>query len=102
MIINMEWGGNYLSSNKILTKISAFQSEFLPLSFADKELDSQSKHPGKQIFEKMISGMYLGEIVRITLFQLMKQSKFLSNQSNSNLFNQKDEFKSSFVSEIIR
>ena len=31
-----------------------------------------SVNPGKQIFEKMISGMYMGELIRQVLVDLMK------------------------------
>lgn len=30
----------------------------------DAEVDRGSINPGKQIFEKMVSGMYMGEVVR--------------------------------------
>lgn len=33
---------------------------------ADRMADSQSDHPGKQRFEKMISGMYLGKLLEYT------------------------------------
>ncbi|GFZ10372.1 hexokinase 3 [Actinidia rufa] len=51
-IINTEWG--------------AF-SNGLPLTQFDREMDAESINPGEQIFEKTISGMYLGEIVRRVL-----------------------------------
>ncbi|KAL8170740.1 hypothetical protein V2J09_022544 [Rumex salicifolius] len=51
MVINMEWGG--------------FNTPQLPLTEYDKALDSKSLNPGEQSFEKLISGMYLGEIVRM-------------------------------------
>ena len=38
----------------------------------DKNVDEMSVNPGKQIFEKMISGMYMGELVRQVLVDLMK------------------------------
>lgn len=52
MIINIEWG--------------AFDNEkaVLPVTAYDNALDVATENPGKQIFEKMISGMYLGEISR--------------------------------------
>ncbi|XP_043715083.1 hexokinase-2, chloroplastic-like [Telopea speciosissima] len=54
-IINTEWG--------------AF-SNGLPLTEFDKEMDAASINPGEQIFEKTISGMYLGEIVRRVLVKM--------------------------------
>ncbi|CAO2833868.1 unnamed protein product [Amaranthus hypochondriacus] len=54
-IINTEWG--------------AF-STGIPLTEFDRELDAKSINPGEQIFEKTISGMYLGEIVRRVLLKM--------------------------------
>lgn len=56
MVINTEWG--------------AFKSDKLPLSEFDKAMDFESLNPGEQIFEKLISGLYLGEIVRRILLKL--------------------------------
>ena len=36
-------------------------------------MDRLSINPGKQIFEKMISGMYMGEVVRQVLIDLGKK-----------------------------
>ncbi|XP_011045105.1 PREDICTED: hexokinase-2, chloroplastic [Populus euphratica] len=51
-IINTEWG--------------AF-SDGIPLTVFDRDMDAASINPGEQIFEKTISGMYLGEIARRAL-----------------------------------
>ncbi|KAL8245146.1 hypothetical protein R6Q59_011404 [Mikania micrantha] len=50
MVINMEWGN--------------FWSSHLPRTSYDIDLDAESQNPNDQGFEKMISGMYLGDIVR--------------------------------------
>lgn len=42
----------------------------LPFHGADNALDASSPNEGKQRFEKMISGMYLGEIARLLMQQL--------------------------------
>ncbi|XP_031491499.1 hexokinase-1-like [Nymphaea colorata] len=60
MVINMEWGN--------------FQSPSLPYTEYDKALDAESLNPGEQIYEKMISGMYLGEIVRIILWRMAEEA----------------------------
>ena len=39
----------------------------------DDVVDEHSVNRGKQRFEKMIAGMYLGEIVRLILLDLCKQ-----------------------------
>lgn len=58
MIISTEWG--------------AF-SNGLPLTEFDREMDAASINPGEQIFEKTISGMYLGEIVRRVLLKMSEE-----------------------------
>lgn len=53
MIINVEWGA-----------FGEGTPDYLPLTEIDKMLDGESVNPGKQIFEKVVGGMYLGEIAR--------------------------------------
>ena len=36
-------------------------------------LDQKSIHPGQQRYEKMIAGMYIGELVRYILLDLCKE-----------------------------
>ena len=64
MAINMEWGG-FGSGNDV----HAFA--LLPFHSVDHELDVTTPNPSKQRFEKMISGMYLGELARRLLLQLV-------------------------------
>ena len=61
MVINTEWGafGDKGELDFIRTKW-------------DYNVDKFSVNPGKQIFEKMISGMYMGELIRQVLVDLMK------------------------------
>ncbi|KAL2871548.1 glucokinase glkA [Aspergillus lucknowensis] len=58
MIINAEWGSfdNHLS--------------VLPNTKYDQQLDADSNNPGIQMFEKRVSGMFLGEILRLILLDL--------------------------------
>ncbi|XVE70503.1 hypothetical protein DITRI_Ditri10aG0077600 [Diplodiscus trichospermus] len=65
MVINMEWGN--------------FRSSHLPLTEYDEALDAESLNPGEQIFEKIISGMYLGEIVRRVLFKMAEEAAFFGD-----------------------
>ncbi|CAM8935655.1 unnamed protein product [Rhodiola kirilowii] len=71
MVINMEWGN--------------FRSSHLPLTETDSELDVQSLNPGEQIFEKIISGMYLGEIVRRVLYKMADEAALFGDQIPENL-----------------
>ncbi|KAK6125115.1 hypothetical protein DH2020_041128 [Rehmannia glutinosa] len=66
MVINMEWGN--------------FRSSHLPLTEYDHGLDIESLNPGEQIFEKMISGMYLGEILRRVLLRLAEEASFFGDE----------------------
>lgn len=60
MIVNTEWGA--LGENG---SIDFIRSRY------DEEIDKTSINVGKQIFEKMVSGMYLGEIVRLMILDLI-------------------------------
>ncbi|PKI50055.1 hypothetical protein CRG98_029555 [Punica granatum] len=65
MVINMEWGN--------------FRSSHLPLTDYDHALDVESLNPGEQIFEKIISGMYLGEILRRVLLKMAEEAEFFGD-----------------------
>eukprot|EP00501_MAST-03F_sp_TOSAG23-6_P001292 GSMAST32.ASY1.ANO1.1340.1 assembled CDS len=73
MVINMEWGGFAV----------------LPLTAIDDEIDSVSPNKGRQRFEKLISGLYIGEMVRLLLRDLAHSGMFSSSFSKSW---QKNEF----------
>ncbi|XVF59180.1 hypothetical protein PTKIN_Ptkin07bG0254700 [Pterospermum kingtungense] len=60
IVISMEWGN--------------FNSCHLPRTQDDASLDSESSNPGRQIFQKLISGMYLGEIVRRVLVKMAQEA----------------------------
>lgn len=59
MVVNMEWGN--------------FWSSHLPRTQYDIEMDSESPNPNDQGFEKMISGMYLGDIVRRVILRMSQE-----------------------------
>ncbi|KAH6915274.1 hexokinase [Coprinopsis sp. MPI-PUGE-AT-0042] len=59
MVINCEWGAFDRSKS------------VLPATPYDNAVDRQSINPGFQLFEKFISGMYLGEIVRLIALSLV-------------------------------
>ncbi|XP_054892320.1 hexokinase HKDC1 isoform X2 [Poeciliopsis prolifica] len=62
MCVNTEWGG--LGDDRCLEDI---------ITPYDAEVDIHSVNPGKQRFEKLTSGMYLGEIVRQVLLDLTRR-----------------------------
>ena len=41
-----------------------YSSEVLPWLAEDRELDAESYHPGQHHFEKMTSGLYMGDLAR--------------------------------------
>ncbi|CAK8539285.1 unnamed protein product [Lathyrus sativus] len=63
MVVNMEWGN--------------FWSSHLPRTPYDIELDAESPNPNDQGFEKMISGMYLGDVVRRVILRMSLESDML-------------------------
>ncbi|KAJ6633383.1 Hexokinase type 2 [Pseudolycoriella hygida] len=88
MIINTEWGA--LGDNGSL--------EFIRTSY-DRAIDEQSINRGKQIYEKMISGMYMGELVRLILLRFTKDG-LLFNGMDSELLRKSQEFQTNYVSQI--
>ncbi|XP_054711281.1 hexokinase-2-like [Uloborus diversus] len=87
MIVNTEWGA--FGDDGCL--------DFLRTKF-DKEIDKESCNKGKQVFEKMISGMYMGEIVRKVLVEF--DEKGLIPQRLPNRVREQGSFKSKYVSHI--
>ncbi|XP_069828792.1 hexokinase-3 isoform X2 [Dendropsophus ebraccatus] len=88
MCINMEWGA--FGDNGCLTDIT---------TTFDQDVDTNSINPGKQRYEKMISGMYLGEIVRKVLIKLT-QEKVLFGGKISEKLNTSSLFPTKFLSKI--
>ncbi|KAH8886775.1 hypothetical protein GQ53DRAFT_337350 [Thozetella sp. PMI_491] len=60
MVINTEWGS---FDNQL---------NILPNTTWDIQLDQASVNPGIQMYEKRVSGMFLGEIVRLVIAGLLK------------------------------
>lgn len=88
MCINMEWGAFGDDGS-----LGMFSTCF------DESVDQASINPGKQRFEKMISGMYLGEIVRHILLHLTSLGVLFRGQKTQCL-QTRDIFKTKFLSEI--
>ncbi|CAL8243479.1 unnamed protein product [Lota lota] len=62
MCVNTEWGafGDDGALNDYITEF-------------DRDIDAASVTPRKQIFEKLVSGLYLGELVRLVVVKMAKQ-----------------------------
>ncbi|KAK2845343.1 hypothetical protein Q7C36_010197 [Tachysurus vachellii] len=88
MCVNMEWGafGDDGALDDIRTNF-------------DLEIDAGSLNPGKQLFEKMISGMYMGELVRIILVKMAKEGLLFEGRTTPELL-VTGHFKTSFISAI--
>ena len=88
VVINTEWGA--FGERRELENIQTHW---------DKLIDKLTPNPGKQIYEKFISGMYLGEIVRLVLKDLSDKKLILTNVDSSGL-NWKNSIQTKFVCEI--
>ncbi len=83
MIINTEWGN--------FNKLKASLYDFI--------LDRASLNPGAQMLEKMVSGMYQGEISRLVILDLIKD-KFLLSPKEEKFFRKPGNFKTEYMSVI--
>jgi len=88
VIVNTEWGafGDQGELDFIRTKW-------------DTAVDEGSLNPGKQTFEKMISGMYMGEIVRQVLVDMVWEDLIFTDQNTDQLF-EWGGFLSKYVSKV--
>lgn len=66
----------------------------------DLRVDIDSMNPGKQIYEKMISGMYIGEICRNACIDFAKQGVFFQGEVGHK-FKTKYIFETKYVSAIV-
>lgn len=89
VIVNTEWGA--FGDNHCL--------EFLRTQY-DHDIDNESLNPGKQIFEKMISGMYMGELVRKVLLRLSYQEKLIFGGKTTEKLRTPYAFQTQFISEV--
>jgi hexokinase len=84
MIINMEWG----NFNK------------LRRNCYDKDLDEAAPNTGDQFLEKMVSGMYLGEITRRVVYDLVHRELMFSGPNARNVFENKESIETKDMSLI--
>jgi len=88
MIVNTEFGN--MGSDGIFGDIV---TEF------DREVDEHSPNPGKQQFEKLMAGMYLGEVVRLVMRRLHAQGVLFTGEKVEKLY-EKNSLDASFLSVI--
>jgi len=86
-VINTEWGN--LDMRKFMNKY-------------DQSVDAATDNPGFQTFEKMISGMYLGELCRLSIIDPQINSGFSSGCSAAlgTAFGAKQSFPTALMSTI--
>lgn len=77
VIINCEWGA--MGDHKERRELDPHRNEF------DTEVDAKSVNPGNQTYEKMTSGMYIGELLRLCLVKLYKQKLIFTQQPDTSL-----------------
>ncbi|CAJ1068369.1 hexokinase-2 [Xyrichtys novacula] len=88
MCVNTEWGafGDDGALDDLRTDV-------------DREIDAGSLNPGKQLFEKMISGMYMGEMVRLILVKMTKEKQLFQGNATAQLLTT-GSFKTSYIYSI--
>ncbi|KAJ1842333.1 hypothetical protein LPJ57_010047, partial [Coemansia sp. RSA 486] len=87
MVVNLEWG--------------AFDNatHVLPYTMHDNKLNRKSPNHGLQVFEKMISGLFLGEVARNAILSLVDQRLLFEGRS-SEIMNKSYTFDTAYMSEI--
>lgn len=60
----------------------------LPRTSYDETLDKLTPHPGAQPYEKMVAGLYLGELLRLTLLEMHYQHSVFEGEDMSLLHKQ--------------
>ncbi|KAF9338320.1 glucokinase [Podila minutissima] len=70
-LINTEWGA---FGNK---------SGALPTNDYDRRLDQKSSQPGNQLYEKMVSGLYVSELTRIVIHDLAHSGELFAGTAKT-------------------
>ncbi|XP_021230613.1 glucokinase isoform X4 [Numida meleagris] len=88
MCVNTEWGAFGASG-----ELDEFLLEY------DRVVDETSLNPGQQLYEKIIGGKYMGEIVRLVLLRLVDENLLFSGQACEKL-KTRGAFETRFVSQV--
>lgn len=88
VVINLEWGafGDAGCLDFIMTEY-------------DRDIDNHSINKGKQVFEKMISGMYMGELAGLALRKLCREGLLFKGKGSDRFF-ERGTFHTKYISEI--
>lgn len=88
MVINSEWGS--LDD----------EMKALPRTPLDDELDAASVDPGFGMLEKRVSGLYLGELLRLAILKLLRASVFDMTVAEESCLFRRDGIDSSLLSHL--
>ncbi|KAG5210446.1 hypothetical protein JEQ12_015640 [Ovis aries] len=88
MCVNTEWGA-FGDSGEL--------DEFL-LEY-DRVVDENSLNPGQQLYEKLIGGKYMGELVRLVLLKLVDENLLFHGEASEQL-RTRGAFETRFVSQV--
>ncbi|XP_008574089.1 PREDICTED: glucokinase [Galeopterus variegatus] len=90
MCVNTEWGafGN-------AGELDEFLLEY------DRLVDESSANPGQQLYEKLIGGKYMGELVRLVLLRLVDENLLFHGEASEQL-RTRGAFETRFVSQVER
>ncbi|XP_060079672.1 hexokinase-1-like [Ylistrum balloti] len=88
IVVNTEWGA--FGDNGCL---DFFKTDF------DKEVDRTSNHVNSFTFEKMFSGCYLGELVRLVLVKLTNEGLLFKGEGSTKLM-EMGSLPTSYVTEV--
>ncbi|KAJ5173746.1 Hexokinase [Penicillium coprophilum] len=85
----------------INTEYGAFDNEgkVLPLTPFDRQIDAESAHPGTQIYEKMVAGLYIGEMLRLVMLRMHEKGILFKGQDVSRL-RTANSLETSFLSSV--
>ncbi|KAI8142340.1 hexokinase-domain-containing protein [Fennellomyces sp. T-0311] len=88
MIINTEWGS-----------FGDLNPSYLPRTMYDNRVNRESVNPGVHMFEKMVSGLYLGEIARNIIVEFSDRRVLFDGQYSEDL-NTTYAFEAAYMSAI--
>lgn len=104
MVMNTEFGAFNPDARQPSSK-----KRILPRTKYDEIVDKSSLNHGNQVYEKMVSGYYLGEIVRLVLIELIEDGKLFAdatwkveNDSKYGIIAKPHSFDTSYMSRIER
>ncbi|OBZ82744.1 Hexokinase-1 [Choanephora cucurbitarum] len=96
-----KWVGDQSMEMVINMECGAFDIErrVLPLTVYDNKMDRESVNVHQQLHEKMVAGMYLGEITRNAMLDLVDQLYLFDGKSSKEL-NKNWSFETAYMSTI--